>query len=127
MSGMTLLDFLAEARIEEAIAQGMLDNLPGAGRPLVLADDRLVPEGLRAAYRTLMNAGCAPPEVDARREVAALVASLATLDDDDARRRTLAKVALLEARLEASGWRRNRRATACGRHSGRLGKGALES
>jgi hypothetical protein len=52
MSGMMLLDFLAEARIEEAIAQGALDNLPGVGRPLVLADDRLVPEGLRAAYRS---------------------------------------------------------------------------
>ena len=127
MSGLMLFDFLAEARIEEAIAQGMLDNLPGAGQPLVLADDRLVPEGLRAAYRILMNARCVPPEVEARREVAALVASLATLDDDAARRRTLAKVALLKARLEASGWRRNRRSTASGRHPGRLGTGALES
>ena len=125
MSGMMLLDFLAEARIEEAIAQGMLDNLPCAGKPLILADDRLVPEGLRAAYRILMNARCVPPEVDARREVAALVVSLATLDDDAARRRTLAKVALLKARLEASGWRRNRRSTASGRHPGWLG--ALES
>ncbi len=124
MSGLMLLDFLAEARIEEAIAQGMLDNLPGAGRPLVLADYRLVPEGLRAAYRILMNAHCAPPEVDARREVAALVASLAPLDDDAARRRTLAKVALLEARLEANGWRRNRRSTAFAGRPGRRGKGA---
>ena len=82
MSGLMLFDFLAEARIEEAIAQGMLDNLPCAGKPLILADDRLVPEGLRAAYRILMNARCVPPEVDARREVAALVVSLATLDDD---------------------------------------------
>ncbi len=126
MSGMTLLDFLAEARIEEAIAQGMLDNLPGAGRPLVLADDRLVPEGLRAAYRILMNARCAPPEVDGRHEVAALLASLVTLEDDDARRRTLARVALLQACLEASRWRRNRRSTGSGWHPGRLGKGALE-
>ena len=57
MSNLTLLDYLAEARIQEAIAQGLLHNLPGAGRPLVLADDRLVPEGLRAAYRILSNAG----------------------------------------------------------------------
>ena len=125
MSGLMLFGVLAEARIEEPIAQGLPDNLPGAGRPLVLADDRLVPEGLRAAYRILMNAHCAPPEVDARRELAALVVSLATLDDDAARRRTLAKVALLEARLEASGWRRKRRSTASGRHPGWLG--ALES
>ena len=32
MSGLTLLDALAEARIEEAIARGELDGLPGAGR-----------------------------------------------------------------------------------------------
>ena len=42
MSGLTLLDALAEARIEEAIARGELDGLPGAGRPLVLDDDRLI-------------------------------------------------------------------------------------
>ena len=127
MSGLMLFEFLAEARIEQAIAQGMLDNLPGAGQPLVLADGRLVPEGLRVAYRILMNARCVPPEVEARREVAALVASLATLDDDAALRRTLAKVALLKARLEASGLRRNRRSTASGRHPGRLGTSAFES
>lgn len=127
MTALMLFDFLAEAHIEEAMAQGMLDNLPGAGRPLVLADDRLVPDGLRAAYRILMNAGCVPPEVEARREVAALVALLATLEDDAARRRMLARVALLEARLEASGWRGNRRSTGYGRHPGRLGKGALGS
>ena len=49
MSGLTLLDALAEARIEEAIARGELDGLPGAGRPLVLDDDR----GGRALLRGL--------------------------------------------------------------------------
>ena len=110
MSGLALLDALAEARIEEAIARGELDDLPGAGRPLVLDDDRLIPEELRAAYRLLKNAGFVPPEVEARRDVADLVALLATLDDDATRRRALAKLALLKARLEASGTgsRRNR-------------------
>ena len=110
MSGLTLLDALAEARIEEAIARGELDDLPGAGRPLVLNDDRLISEELRAAYRLLKNAGFVPPEVEARRDVAALVALLATLDDDATRRRAVAKLALLKARLEASGagFRRNR-------------------
>ncbi len=49
MSGLLLLDLLAEARIEDAIASGMLDNLPGAGRPLVIADGLLVPKELRGA------------------------------------------------------------------------------
>jgi hypothetical protein len=92
-----LLDALAETRIETAIAQGMLDRLPGAGRPLILEDDRLVPEELRAAYRMLRNAGFGPPEVEARREVCRLVAFLATLDDDASRRRALTKLAWLEA------------------------------
>ena len=110
MNGLMLLDALAEARIEEAIAKGAFDDLPGAGRPLVLDDDRLIPEELRAAYRILKNAGFVPPEVEARCDVADLVALLATLDDDAARRRAVAKLALLEARLEASGtgFRRNR-------------------
>ena len=109
MSGLMLLDLLAEARIEEAIAQGELDHLPGAGQPLLLDDDRLVPEAIRSAYRILHNAGLLPPEVEARREVAGLVALLATLDDAVVRRRTLAKLALLEARLESSATRRARR------------------
>lgn len=102
MSSLMLLEALAEARIEKAIAQGALDNLPGSGRPLELDDDRFVPEGLRAAYRLLKNAGFVPPEVEARHEAALLVALLATLDDDAARRRTLVKLAWLEARLESS-------------------------
>lgn len=124
MSELTLLDYLAESRIEQAIAQGLLDNLPGAGRPLVLADDRLVPEPLRAAYRILSNAGCVPPEVDARREVAALVSILATLDDDGARRLTLAKIALLKARLESSASRRNHGNAGCRRQGSLLRWGA---
>jgi hypothetical protein len=110
MSSLSLLDALAEARIEEAIAQGLLDNLPGEGKPLALEDDRMVPEELRAAYRVLKNAGCVPPEVEARREVAGLVALLATLDDDAKHRHALAKLAWLEARLESARTRRRGRA-----------------
>ena len=58
-----MLDFLAERRIAEAVSRGELDGLPGAGRPLELDDDRLVPEDQRVANRILRNAGIAPPEV----------------------------------------------------------------
>jgi hypothetical protein len=98
---LSILDALAEARIEEAMREGAFDDLPGAGRPLQLDDDRLVPEELRAAYRILKNAGLAPPEVEALRERAELVALVARLDDEPQRRRALAKLALLGARLEA--------------------------
>ena len=58
-----MLDFLAERRIAEAVSRGEFDDLPGAGRPLELDDDVLVPEELRVAHRILKNAGVAPPEV----------------------------------------------------------------
>jgi hypothetical protein len=58
-----MLDFIAERVIQEAIARGELDDLPGAGRPLELDDDALVPEELRLAYRILKNAGYVPEEV----------------------------------------------------------------
>ena len=63
------LDMLAEQRIREAQAQGVFDDLPGAGAPLDLDDDALVPEELRAAYRILKNAGYAPAEVEALRDL----------------------------------------------------------
>jgi hypothetical protein len=59
-----MLDFLAEKAIQDAIARGELDALPGAGRPLELDDDALIPEELRLAYRILKNAGCVPAEVE---------------------------------------------------------------
>jgi hypothetical protein len=57
------LDALVERRIQAAMARGEFDHLPGAGRPLALDDDRLVPQELRVAYRLLKNAGCLPPEL----------------------------------------------------------------
>src|SRR5688572_32819466 len=54
-----MLDFIAEQRIAEAIANGDFDDLPGSGKPLELDDDALIPEELRLAYRILKNAGYA--------------------------------------------------------------------
>jgi len=90
-----MLDFLAERVIQEAIARGELDDLPGAGRPLDLTDDALVPEELRVAYRILKNAGFVPPEVEALNEIAALE-RLAVGDAT-----AVKKLALLKARVEA--------------------------
>lgn len=78
------LERLAEARMQDAVAAGELDDLPGAGRPLVLDDDSMVPPELRVAYRILRNAGFAPPEVRLRREiddVEALIAQAVTVEE----------------------------------------------
>ena len=102
MSGLLFLDALADARIEEAIAAGELDDLPGSGRPLDLDDERFVPEEVRAAYRILKRAGFVPPELEARKECVALTTLIAKLDDGKERRNALVKLALMRMRLEAS-------------------------
>jgi hypothetical protein len=67
------LGALVERRIEAAIARGEFDDLPGAGRPLALDDDPLVPAELRVAHRILKNAGCLPPELAQVSEVSVLL------------------------------------------------------
>src|SRR3990170_4772243 len=67
-----MFDVIAEQKIAEAIARGALDTLPGAGRPLDLDDDALIPAELRLAYRILKNAGYVPPEVETLNEIAQL-------------------------------------------------------
>lgn len=94
---------LAEQRIEDAMRDGAFDDLPGAGKPLQLDDDRLVPEDARVAYRLLKNAGFIPPELERRREIADLHRLVAKVTDDEERRRVHARLAVLEAALEAKG------------------------
>ncbi|MBX6392607.1 MAG: DUF1992 domain-containing protein [Burkholderiales bacterium] len=94
------VEAVAEERIQEAIRRGDFDNLPGAGRPLELDEDLLVPAEVRVAYRILKNAGCVPPEVTQRREIAELEASLPKLEPRE-RVRALQKLQLLRTRLGA--------------------------
>ena len=69
---MTLIDQLAEQRINEAIERGELEGLPGAGRRLDLDDDSMVPEELRAGFRLLKNAGYVPAGLELRKEIVSL-------------------------------------------------------
>lgn len=72
--------------LARAHADGLMDNLPGQGRPLNLRDDENVPDDMRLGFRMLKSSGFAPAWIDARREIdaerARLVAWLA-----DAQRR----------------------------------------
>ena len=96
-----MFEFLAERRIAEAVANGELDNLPGAGKPLDLDDDALIPEELRCAYRILKNAGFVPPEIEQINEIKRLE-DLVLREDTDAamRSRAARKLALLRTTLE---------------------------
>ena len=89
-----MLDFLVEQKLLEAVSRGEFDDLPGAGRPLNLDDDPLIPEDLRLAYRILKNAGFVPPEVETLNEIAAL--ERIAIGDAKA----VKKLALLRARIE---------------------------
>ena len=102
---MLLLDELAESRIREAVDRGELDNLPGAGRPLDLDDDRHIPEAMRMACRVMKNAGYVPPEVELRRDINALQSALAAsadAGDSPERRARLKKLHCLFLRLDES-------------------------
>ena len=96
-----MLHFLAERRIDEAVSRGELDHLPGAGKPLELDDDALIPEELRLAYRILKNAGYVPPEVEHLAEIGRLEALVIRGEADaEAHARAIRKLALLKTRIE---------------------------
>jgi hypothetical protein len=89
---MEFLESLVERRISEAQERGELDDLPGAGAPLELDGDRLVPQELRVAYRVLKNAGYVPPEVEVLRDIQELERTLAHEKVPDERARLLARL-----------------------------------
>jgi len=97
---MDILDQLAEARIQEALNNGAFDDLPGAGKPLVLDDDSAVPEDLRVAYRILKNAGFLPPELHAVKEIKQAEQLLVQIEDTAERSRAQLRLQLLRAKLE---------------------------
>jgi hypothetical protein len=96
---------LVEQRINEAMARGDFDHLPGAGKPLDLDDDRLVPEEDRIAFRIMKNAGYLPPEVERLAEVERLLVTLGTGEDADpaVRARAARRLHALVVQLEAEG------------------------
>src|SRR5689334_23218372 len=106
---MLLFEILAEQKIREAIERGDFDGLPGAGKPLDLQEDPLVPEELRVAYRILKNAGFVPPELELANEVRSIEQLLESLPAGEQRSRALRKLQLLNLKLaESSGGTRVR-------------------
>jgi hypothetical protein len=98
---MLILDAIAERRIHEAQERGELDDLPGAGQPLDLGGDALVPEDLRAAYRVLRNSGFLPPELEASGEIRGAEQLLRRVTDEGERARLLSRINFLLGRAAA--------------------------
>ena len=99
---MLLFELIAEHKIREAAERGDLDNLPGAGAPLDLDDDPLVPQDVRVAHRILRNAGFLPPEVEVRREIRDLERLVAEMGEGTQRSRASRKLQALSLQLAES-------------------------
>jgi len=92
-----------DEKIEEAIAKGEFDNLPGKGKPLDLDAYFATPEHLRMAYSVLKSADIIPEEMELLREIEGLKKSLdsSTLTEKKALRQQLSeKVTNLNMRME---------------------------
>lgn len=77
-----------EEIIQEAMARGEFDNLPGAGQPLDHDRYFSIPEEDRLAHTALRNAGYVPEEVAVLREIK-LLKEQAELAQDPARRQAI--------------------------------------
>ena len=73
---MDVWQLIAERKIEEAMAEGVFDNLPGAGRPMPLDDDPFEDPSLRMAHRLLKNHGIAPAWIEESKEIESAVEAL---------------------------------------------------
>lgn len=78
---------LAQNRIEEAIASGEFDDLPGRGQPLPLDEYFSLPPSERAGASLLKSANVLPPEMELLKSIAALEASHARCADPTAKSR----------------------------------------
>jgi DNA-binding response OmpR family regulator len=76
-----------EAIIQDAMARGEFDNLPGAGKPLDLSAYFDTPEEVRLAYSILKNADVLPREAELLKEVAAFKEELESTTDEGKRKR----------------------------------------
>ena len=98
---MGIVDQIVERKIAEAVERGDFDALPGAGRPLEIEEDLLVPAELRVAYRLLKNAGYVPDEVKVFAEIRSAEQLLMKAGNDEERVAASARVRLLLERMGA--------------------------
>jgi DnaJ homolog subfamily C member 28 len=88
---------LIDQILQDAMRKGEFDNLPGAGKPLVLEDESNIPEDMRLARRIMKDNDIVPDWVEQRKEIEA------------SRERALSalrKAAQLRTNAQAVGWER---------------------
>ena len=101
VSPWSVIQSIAERRIEESMAKGDFDDLPGRGRPLELEDDSHVPPELRMAYKVLKNAGYLPPELADRKEINTILDLLEHCEDGAEKLRQMQKLDVILMRMKS--------------------------
>jgi len=97
---MGIFSRLAEQKIEEAVRNGELDNLPMAGKKLPVDDLSHIPEDLRMSYRIMKNAGYVPEEVSLRKECIRLYDLLSAAQHDGEQEQLRRKLNEKQLRLQ---------------------------
>ena len=77
------LEKLIDEQIKNAIAEGLFDNLKGAGKPLNLDDYFAAPEDLRAGYTLLKNNDFVPEEIELLKEIRILREKIKNCGEED--------------------------------------------
>ena len=94
---MSWLSRLAERQIQKARLKGDLQGLEGEGKPLPdRPGDAFISAGDAVGFRIMAQAGVLPEEITLKKQVAAKLEELATLTDEDARRRAMAELSELQ-------------------------------
>ncbi|MBC2727123.1 DUF1992 domain-containing protein [Desulfosporosinus sp.] len=73
----SIFERIVEDRIQEAMRNGEFENLPSQGKPINLDYWASLPEGIRAGYILLRNAGFVPEEVQLLKDIDELREQLA--------------------------------------------------
>ena len=74
-------DKIVESIIQEAMARGEFENLPGKGKSIDLTVYINTPEEVRVAQAMLKNAGMVPVEIELLQEIAAYKETLSAAMD----------------------------------------------
>ncbi len=96
---MFFLEKIAEQRIQDAMAEGLFDDLAGKGQPLKLEDDSHIPPELRLAYKILKMADCLPPELELQKEIVTLRDLVANLPDEKEKLQQMRRLNFLTMKL----------------------------
>jgi hypothetical protein len=100
---------LAQNRIEEAIASGEFNDLPGRGQPLNLDEYFALSPTERAGISMLKNAHVLPPEMELLKHIGALETSMQSCVNPIERERLQAELQEKQVALALALERRRRR------------------